>query len=326
MSRTFTKNIGIDELAGAIAYAFSQSREFDGETGPSGCKDAIDFLKQNRFRSGRITPDIDADLKKVQFDEENMEWETEEVDQDGRKVIGFHTLDNGLTFLGIQAGGDWESPLVYIIYYDGTKLRGYIPKDGNTWNTDISKAYGNGHECVPSGGEDSDDLGEQIDCDNAKKRFGVDDWRDANWDQDLILADIKNRILPSLGKFVQPKGLADIDGNELEERQEAQEKQAAVNAEAWRQRCSGMDSVKVVTMKAPGAVPVPSDKDGGQTLSQMIETVTLESQKFVEELERLKLMSISQESVAEAVLMRDQRLRAIVGKFCTIVEVLKASA
>lgn len=50
---------------------------------------------------------------------------------DKNSLIGFHTFENGLTFLGCAAGADGEiMPLFFIIYYDGDRLRVYCPKDG----------------------------------------------------------------------------------------------------------------------------------------------------------------------------------------------------
>jgi hypothetical protein len=157
---------------------------------------------------GEITPQIKKDLSKVEFDFENTEYgkehnhirfnpitgkseyEDEPMQIPSNKFLGLQTLDNGLTFLGVVAGGDWETPLGFIIYWDGKKLRAYIPKDGNPWNTDTKMAYGNNCEGQYENGDDST-------CDekNAVKRGWVD-WDMAHIDYDKILEDIKKRILP----------------------------------------------------------------------------------------------------------------------------------
>ena len=87
---------------------------------------------------------IHKDLSKIIFDQENCDADEDERTQDGTiyDLVGYHTLDNKLTFLGVVAGGDWESPLFYIIYWDGKKLRGYIPTEGNPWNKETKTAYG----------------------------------------------------------------------------------------------------------------------------------------------------------------------------------------
>jgi len=86
---------------------------------------------------------VEKDLKKVDFDWENYEYSPGETYCDEDDIGGFHTLENGLTYLGVTAGGDWEWPLFFIIYWDGKKLRGYIPKKGNVWNSITKTAYGN---------------------------------------------------------------------------------------------------------------------------------------------------------------------------------------
>lgn len=93
---------------------------------------------------------LSADLSKVKFDWENYEYENTygSVD-DFWPFMGIQRwyVDGGyLNFLGCTAGGDWETPIFFIIYYDGEKLRGYIPKDGNPWNRTTKRAYGNNED------------------------------------------------------------------------------------------------------------------------------------------------------------------------------------
>lgn len=126
----------------------------------------------------RLNKTIETDLGKVDIDDENCMGPGED------KYHGFVTLDNGFTFFGMSAGGDWEYPVYLIIYWDGKKLRGYIPTDGNPWNTSTKMAYGN----------DEDD-----DRKNIKKRYNldVDDASDLSdiTDFDKIFSDIKERIV-----------------------------------------------------------------------------------------------------------------------------------
>ena len=95
----------------------------------------------NRYNWPKLTPQIEKDLKKCHFDCENVEIGPGSIGPKG--LMGYTTLDNGLSFLGICAGGDWEVPVFFIIYWDGEKLRGYIPIEGNPWNTTTRQAYGN---------------------------------------------------------------------------------------------------------------------------------------------------------------------------------------
>lgn len=91
-------------------------------------------------------PRIEKDLSKVIFDHENFEMEPEEDGWPAKVFVGLYTLENGLTYLGACAGGDWEVPVYYIIYWDGKSLRAYIPKEGNTYNQETKTAFGSEEE------------------------------------------------------------------------------------------------------------------------------------------------------------------------------------
>jgi hypothetical protein len=158
----------------------------DAETSEpkSYAKKITGYARGRTMRLSFLTSTIEKDLK-VEFDEENSH------------VDGFHTLDNGMTYLGVSAGGDWEVAIFYIIYWDGKKLRAYIPTDGNPWNTDLKSAYGNNGGLFDPNNEDQDLI-------NAQKRFGnqitdaegENGYKNLAADMPKILADIKQRILP----------------------------------------------------------------------------------------------------------------------------------
>ena len=74
----------------------------------------------------------------MQFDAENTE-----MDFDAKGFEGFNTIGD-LTFLGVMAGGDWESPVVFILYSHGGELRGYVPEGGNHYDRRHKRAWGNG--------------------------------------------------------------------------------------------------------------------------------------------------------------------------------------
>lgn len=124
-----------------------------------------------------------GDLK-VRFDYENF-------DSCGNfgpaGLMGYHTWPNGLSFLGLAAGGDWEHPVFYVVYWDGRRLRAYVPTGGNPWNTDTMQAYGN---------EPDADLA------NAKKRGLVPADADEVWPEDFafdsaaIRKDMEARLRP----------------------------------------------------------------------------------------------------------------------------------
>lgn len=79
----------------------------------------------------------------VGFDCENFTAEPGEYDMNGFEP-GYGSLPNGVPVLWVGAGGDWEGPVAFCVYIgvDGT-LRAYVPKDGNVYNRETGKAYGN---------------------------------------------------------------------------------------------------------------------------------------------------------------------------------------
>lgn len=83
---------------------------------------------------------IKKDLAKVNFDFENCEWTPS--DFWWQRHLGYRTVGD-LHYLSCYAGGDWENPVNFIIYFDGKQLRGYVPKIGNVWNYDTKEAFGN---------------------------------------------------------------------------------------------------------------------------------------------------------------------------------------
>lgn len=83
---------------------------------------------------------IRDDLNKINFDFEN--YSSPNSLEDPPEIMGWHTLDNGFSFLGMWAGGDWETPVYFILYWDGKKVRGYVPETGNTFNPKYRTAFG----------------------------------------------------------------------------------------------------------------------------------------------------------------------------------------
>jgi len=102
------------------------------------------YFKADHVNAYALTENakISDDLSKVKFDFENYEF----TDDEANSLAGFHTLNNGFTFLGGFGGGDWEWPVFFIIYWDGKQLRGYIPVCGNTFNADLNAAFGSEEE------------------------------------------------------------------------------------------------------------------------------------------------------------------------------------
>jgi hypothetical protein len=132
-----------------------------------------------------IVDKLGKDLK-VRFDLENFTMDEDDFGPEG--LCGYHTLPNGLTYCGMAAGGDWEFPVFFIVYWDGKKIRGYVPTKGNPWNSLTKTAFGN-HE--------------ELDLKDAKNRWpeemedaeyvGAEDF---GYVEEHIREDILERILP----------------------------------------------------------------------------------------------------------------------------------
>ena len=74
------------------------------------------------------------DLSKIQHNDENL------------GVSGKIKTSGKLTYLQCYGGGDWESPILFYIYWDGKNFRGYIPTYGNAFNRITKSAFGNNEE------------------------------------------------------------------------------------------------------------------------------------------------------------------------------------
>ena len=189
-SRYFSSVIDKDELAARILEAVKKNDEAKEALDDLPSKTSIEKkIEQIAPYLREINSKVEDDLSKVEFDLENIS--TEGYGDKAKDIIGFQMLDNGLTYLGVMAGGDWELPVFFIIYWDGKSLRGYIPTEGNMFNTSTMSAYGNKWE------PDGLNPGEETDQDNAKKRFGIEIDPGSNGlevEPDKVIEDIQNRI------------------------------------------------------------------------------------------------------------------------------------
>lgn len=141
-------------------------------------------LEQDQFFC--LARAVQADLK-VEFDCENTSLSPQDFGPE--PLMGYRNLGNGLVILGCCAGGDWEFPVYFAVYWDGKKLRAYIPREGNPWNTQTKRAFGNDDEA---------------DLRNARQRwpdYFTESFDDVvsdclDFDPKAILKDIRERLLP----------------------------------------------------------------------------------------------------------------------------------
>lgn len=142
----------------------------------------FDGIIHHCLGDGYLKPVL-ADWSEIDFDIEN----TQLIDD-----APFRLLENGVPIVLLQAGGDWEFPVICAIYHDGSTFRGYVPADGNIFNTATKTAYGND---------------EAADRGNIQKLYGkahpkllaeenphsvLDDYVD--FDFDKVIADVEGRI------------------------------------------------------------------------------------------------------------------------------------
>jgi hypothetical protein len=109
--------------------------------------EAADGIYNIVYESNKVYTDlhkIDVDFENVEsFDSEDAYTHLPGLESlYGYEMIG--DGDSAFPILWCAGGGDWELPLVFVIYI-GQKgeLRGYIPEDGNAYNHEKKAAYGN---------------------------------------------------------------------------------------------------------------------------------------------------------------------------------------
>lgn len=149
-------------------------------------------------------PNVKKDLEKVNFDFENSyctKLDTPVIDESVPNLLGINTIKDGIPFLGCMAGGDWEYPLFFIIYWDGEDFRGYIPSYGNVINLDFKCAFGSEGDSLIVDTEEVLKRTKYVGCDIEYastvylKEQGLDDRKDVivvNWD--AVREDIESRI------------------------------------------------------------------------------------------------------------------------------------
>jgi hypothetical protein len=173
-----------------------------------GLKDNPDCDSEEGYISPYDFQNIDKigeDLKKVQFDFENCEYEHQNEWGKWEGMLGYRK-EYPLSYIGAMAGGDWEYPVYFIIYLDqdGKTFRAYIPKDGNQWNHDTKAAFGSASELGFGENADPDFVKKWVkknrpdivaSCVDFDEEFdGEGDACEIMFNKDAIRRDIKNRI------------------------------------------------------------------------------------------------------------------------------------
>lgn len=146
------------------------SQDYDGISEP-------DYLEGHLIEHN---PYLNKDiLGKVSFDFENTIYEPATWNCPSNEIVGIKCVGDFM-FWGMYAGGDWETPIYFLLYIDHeNRLRGFVPDNGQEWRRDTKKAFGNDYAdemyCVHHFNdiEPPDmDIDKIKDC--IKARFGLD--------------------------------------------------------------------------------------------------------------------------------------------------------
>lgn len=128
------KTYYLSELNPESEHDMEKKRSF--EDNPNKKADKGDLMYVIRNNSWKKKDDIIfKDLNKIKHDWENCDY-----------IGDVRTTKSGIPYLLGHFGGDWEDPILFMIYWDGKGFRGYIPNHGNCYNRDLNQAFGNDEE------------------------------------------------------------------------------------------------------------------------------------------------------------------------------------
>ena len=117
-------------------YDMEKKKSFDDNPDKKADKGDIMYAIRNNLWKKKDS-NIFKDLNKIKHDWENCDY-----------IGDVHTTKSGVPYILGYFGGDWEEPILFMIYWDGKEFRGYIPKHGNCYNRDLNQAFGNDDELV----------------------------------------------------------------------------------------------------------------------------------------------------------------------------------
>ena len=128
---------------------------------------------------------IKKDFKGIKFDWENYD------------IVGDVRTTKGIPYQLFNAHGDWEIPVYFMVYYDGKKIRVYVPTVGNTWRQDLKQALGNVYKAQKDIKSDDEYVYDELLKDKLidkqdKVPGGIAEHIVA--DKDLMIKDFSNRL------------------------------------------------------------------------------------------------------------------------------------
>ncbi len=110
--------------------------------------DKVKSLMKNKdfpYKLDKISPIIYKDLSILNFDWENYTSfkETNGFGYNNKYPVNYRELEDNFHVFFVNAGGDWEIPICFCFYWDGTELRAYITINGNCFNKKENVLYNN---------------------------------------------------------------------------------------------------------------------------------------------------------------------------------------
>lgn len=161
-------------------YAMEQEHKYKGELKltPSPGNFVYNLCYKNRDNEkSKYAAKLYKDIwgGKYKFDSENVD------DRGGIKMSS-----KGFPYIMCYAGGDWECPVCFFVYFDGTHFRGYVPLKGNAINRSNNTAFqGGGDE------EEAKFIAKEmgVDYEEAKSLTS-----DIDFNEDACLKDFLSRV------------------------------------------------------------------------------------------------------------------------------------
>ena len=104
----------------------------------------LEDLDENIHDMEPVYEAISKDASLPDFDLENFGCTPNDEDDylNAGELLGLRKSATGVSYIGINAGGDWEIPLYFIMYKEDGELKAYVPSNGNTYNKRFHTAYG----------------------------------------------------------------------------------------------------------------------------------------------------------------------------------------
>lgn len=147
----------VKQIQAQIASDQAEARKYQNKP-----EETLESALNHAARYHALGAQVNQDVSTIVFDFENVltAYDNDRMDRMS-SFRGIHEGPGGLVYYGLEAGGDWEWPVAFILYFDETGLRAYVPEQGNAFNKKTRTAYGSEDESrVVADEEPCDDAGD----------------------------------------------------------------------------------------------------------------------------------------------------------------------